>query len=55
MNATNDLLVFRRQWDSRELTCAFNLGLRAVDWRIESELLLTLNRATADRLPRWGL
>ena len=48
-------LVFERSWHGRTLTCAFNLGHEAVDWRTEGTMLVALNGATAERLPPLGV
>ena len=54
VDAPDDLLVFRRSWEGRTLTCAFNLGHQAAGWRSGGEPLLAVNGATADRLPALG-
>lgn len=51
VDSPGDLLVFRRSWQDRTLTCAFNLGHAGVDWTTGGETLAALNGATDKWLP----
>ncbi len=55
VDTPGDLLVFRRSWRGRALTCAFNLGHETVAWRTAGRMLVALNGATDDRLPPLGV
>ena len=55
VDAPADVLVFRRAWNGRTLTCAFNLGHADVDRESPGPTLVALNGATPHTLPPLGV